>query len=331
MADDFAYMSALELRRLIRTKQVSPVAIVEDALARVEASQPILNPFVTVTADLALEAAHKAEKAVMAGDGDGLLTGLPLSVKDLTAVKGVRFTSGSRTLANFIAPLDSPASERVKAHGAAIVGKTTTTEFGCKASSDSPLTGITRNPWNLRTRPRAAPPPAPARASPPESRRSRSGPTAAARSGFRPRSAACSGSRRSSAGSRSFRPPQPRRSPMSARWRARCATPRSCSPPSPASIRATRRASRPTCPTTSAPASDRPRACGSPGARRSATRGRPRRCARSPAKPRACSRNWAARSSWSRRCSTTRSSFGSPSSMPASAPGSRGRSPSSAT
>ncbi len=149
MADDFAYMTALELRRLIRTKQASPVAIVESALERVEASQPVLNPFVTVTADLAMEAARQAEKAVMAGEGGGLLTGLPLSIKDLTAVKGVRFTSGSRTLADFIAPIDSPASERVKAHGAAIVGKTTTTEFGCKASSDSPLTGITRNPWNL--------------------------------------------------------------------------------------------------------------------------------------------------------------------------------------
>jgi Asp-tRNA(Asn)/Glu-tRNA(Gln) amidotransferase A subunit family amidase len=142
-------MTARDLARLIRTKQVSPVEVVESALRRAEASQPVLNPFVTMTADLALDAARKAEKAVMAGEGDGLLTGLPLSIKDLTAVKGVRFTSGSRTLRDFIAPFDSPASERVKAHGAAIIGKTTTTEFGCKASSDSPLTGLTRNPWGL--------------------------------------------------------------------------------------------------------------------------------------------------------------------------------------
>jgi aspartyl-tRNA(Asn)/glutamyl-tRNA(Gln) amidotransferase subunit A len=148
MSDDFAYMSALDLRRLIQTKQASPVAIVESALQRLEAMQTVLNPFVTVTAELAMDAARAAEKAVMSGEDKGLLTGLPLSIKDLTAVKGVRFTSGSRTLANFIAPVDSPASERVKAHGAAILGKTTTTEFGCKGSSDSPLTGITRNPWN---------------------------------------------------------------------------------------------------------------------------------------------------------------------------------------
>jgi Asp-tRNA(Asn)/Glu-tRNA(Gln) amidotransferase A subunit family amidase len=149
MSDDFTYMTALDMRRLIRTRQVSPVEIASSTLRRIEASQPTLNAFVTITPDLAMAAARAAEKAVMAGDDTGLLTGLPLSIKDLTAVKGVRFTSGSRTLANFIAPADSPASERVKAHGAAIVGKTTTTEFGCKASSNSPLTGETRNPWNL--------------------------------------------------------------------------------------------------------------------------------------------------------------------------------------
>jgi len=147
--DDLAYMSALDLRRLIRTKQVSPVEIVEGALQRVEDLQPMLNPFVTITTDLALEAANRAEQRVMLGEDDGLLTGIPLSIKDLTAVKDVRFTSGSRAFVDFVAPVDAPVSERVKAHGGAIIGKTTTTEFGCKASSDSPLTGVTRNPWNL--------------------------------------------------------------------------------------------------------------------------------------------------------------------------------------
>ncbi|MEX2126871.1 MAG: amidase family protein [Xanthobacteraceae bacterium] len=149
MPDDFDFMTAMEMRRLIEARQVSPVEIVESTLRRVEASQASLNAFVTITPELAMEAARRAETAVMSGEDTGLLTGLPLSIKDLTAVKGVRFTSGSRTLADFIAPVDSPASERVKTQGAAIVGKTTTTEFGCKGSSDSPLTGETRNPWNL--------------------------------------------------------------------------------------------------------------------------------------------------------------------------------------
>ena len=149
VTNDFSFMSAMEMRRLIREKQASPVEIIESTLRHVEASQPSLNAFVTITPELAIEAARKAEKAVMSDEKAGLLTGLPLSIKDLTAVKGVRFTSGSRTLANFIAPVDSPASERVKAHGAAIIGKTTTTEFGCKGSSNSPLTGETCNPWDL--------------------------------------------------------------------------------------------------------------------------------------------------------------------------------------
>ena len=150
MSDDFAYMTALELRRLIRTKQASPVAIVESALRRARGAAAGAQP---------VRHRHRRSRAgrrpPRRARGDGgrgrrhCSTGLPLSIKDLTAVKGVRFTSGSRTLADFIAPLDAPASERVKAHGAAILGKTTTTEFGCKASSDSPLTGITRNPWNL--------------------------------------------------------------------------------------------------------------------------------------------------------------------------------------
>jgi aspartyl-tRNA(Asn)/glutamyl-tRNA(Gln) amidotransferase subunit A len=149
MPNEFSFMTAIETLDLMRTKQVSPVEIVDSALRRAEASQSTLNAFVTLTSDLAMEAAHKAEKAILAGEDQGLLTGLPLSIKDLTAVKGVRFTSGSRTLANFVAPVDSPASERVKAHGAAIIGKTTTTEFGCKGSSNSPLSGDTRNPWDL--------------------------------------------------------------------------------------------------------------------------------------------------------------------------------------
>lgn len=149
MPSDFTFMSATEMRELILARQVSPVEIVKATLEATEASQSTLNAFVTITPELALEAAREAEQAVMSGNAQGLLTGIPISIKDLTAVKGVRFTSGSRTLADYIATSDSPASERVKAHGGAIIGKTTTTEFGCKGSSNCPLTGSTRNPWNI--------------------------------------------------------------------------------------------------------------------------------------------------------------------------------------
>jgi aspartyl-tRNA(Asn)/glutamyl-tRNA(Gln) amidotransferase subunit A len=78
MPNEFAFMPALELRRRIAAKEVSPVAVIESTLRHIEAMQPILNPFVTFTGDLALKASREAERKIMAGTHDGLLTGLPL-------------------------------------------------------------------------------------------------------------------------------------------------------------------------------------------------------------------------------------------------------------
>ena len=80
MPNEFSFMTAIETLDLMRTKQVSPVEIVDSALRRAEASQSTLNAFVTLTSDLAMEAARKAEKAILAGEDQGLLTGLPLAV-----------------------------------------------------------------------------------------------------------------------------------------------------------------------------------------------------------------------------------------------------------
>jgi len=81
MAAEFSHMSAVDLLRLMRTKQVSPVAVVESALRHAEAVQPTLNTFVTITPDLALKAARRAEQAIMAGKDGGILCGLPVSIK----------------------------------------------------------------------------------------------------------------------------------------------------------------------------------------------------------------------------------------------------------
>jgi aspartyl-tRNA(Asn)/glutamyl-tRNA(Gln) amidotransferase subunit A len=96
----------------------------------------------------ALAAARAAEDAVMRGEPLGPLHGVPFSAKDLVAVGGVPFCFGSRTMADNVAAADAPAVERMKRAGAILIGKTTTSEFGCKAVGDCPLTGITRNPWN---------------------------------------------------------------------------------------------------------------------------------------------------------------------------------------
>jgi Asp-tRNA(Asn)/Glu-tRNA(Gln) amidotransferase A subunit family amidase len=151
MPDDFK--TAVELTRAIRNGKVSALEVVEASLSRAQAQQPTLNSFVTLSPELALEQARAADAARAAGKPLGALHGLPISVKDLIAVKGLPFTSGSRAMAHHIAGVSAPSVERIIAAGACVIGKTTTSEFGCKAVGDSPLTGITRNPWNLSKTP----------------------------------------------------------------------------------------------------------------------------------------------------------------------------------
>lgn len=141
--------SALELTKAIAKKEISPVELMKETLDRADSLELKLNCFATYTPELAMSQAKIAESAVMKNLPLGLLHGLPLSVKDLISVKDVRFSSGSRALANNIGQYDAPAVERIFKAGACLIGKTTTSEFGCKAVGDSPLTGVTHNPWNL--------------------------------------------------------------------------------------------------------------------------------------------------------------------------------------
>lgn len=148
MAHEFDYMSAAEMRLRVARKDISPVALTERALARADETQSSLNAFFELMPESAMAAARTAEDAVVSGESLGALHGIPLSVKDLIAVGGARFSFGSRTMADNIAAEDAPAVERARKAGAVVIGKTTTSEFGCKPVGDSPLTGITRNPWN---------------------------------------------------------------------------------------------------------------------------------------------------------------------------------------
>ena len=147
-SDDLSSMTARELARQVSRRAVSPVEATRRALDRAGAAQGSLNAFTVLFADQALAAAREAEAAVMRGDPLGPLHGVPISVKDLIAVAGAPFTFGSRTMAHNIATDDAPAVTRARAAGAIVIGKTTTSEFGCKAVGDSPLNGITRNPWD---------------------------------------------------------------------------------------------------------------------------------------------------------------------------------------
>jgi aspartyl-tRNA(Asn)/glutamyl-tRNA(Gln) amidotransferase subunit A len=150
---DLCYMPATDLAAAIRTKQVSPVEVVDTILARIEQLNPRLNAFCLVTADAARQAAQAAEQAMMRGEALGPLHGVPVSIKDLVLTKGVRTMRGSKLYERDVPSEDAPVVERLKAAGAIILGKTTTPEFGFKGVTDSPVTGITRNPWHLERTP----------------------------------------------------------------------------------------------------------------------------------------------------------------------------------
>lgn len=120
-----------------------------ETLSRMEALETTLNAFVTPMPEQAMQDARSADKLLAEGGELGPLHGVPISVKDLINVRGVRTTFGSRTMVDNVAEADAPSVERARAAGACIVGKTTTTEFGCKAGGgDSPLSGVTRNAWD---------------------------------------------------------------------------------------------------------------------------------------------------------------------------------------
>jgi aspartyl-tRNA(Asn)/glutamyl-tRNA(Gln) amidotransferase subunit A len=149
LADDLIQRTATELVAAVRTRAVSAQAVVSAFLDRTDRLEPQLNTYVTRTDELALEAAAAVDHAIADGRDPGPLAGLPVSVKDLIAVGGVRQTFGSRLFEHNVAAADAPAVARLRAAGACITGKTTTSELGGKAVGDAPLTGYTRNPWNL--------------------------------------------------------------------------------------------------------------------------------------------------------------------------------------
>lgn len=144
--EDLCFTPAVELLRDMRGGSLSSVELTTAVLARVEQLEPRLNCFVTLMADEALAAAHVADKARAAGDDQPLL-GVPVTIKDLQSMAGVPLRSGSHITRDVVPDRDAPFVERLKAAGAVILGKTTTPEFGWKGVSQSPLTGITSNPW----------------------------------------------------------------------------------------------------------------------------------------------------------------------------------------
>lgn len=147
MTDELAYTPATALATLIRAREVSPVELARAVLERIEDVEPRVNAFAQVTPELALTAARAAEDALAKGQEVSPLHGVPVTIKDLFDIEGVPTESGSLARQGHLATADSPVTARLRATGAVIIGKTTTSEFGWTGVSRSPLTGITHNPW----------------------------------------------------------------------------------------------------------------------------------------------------------------------------------------
>lgn len=148
--DEIAFLPATELLRLYRSRELSPVEATEAALHQIEQHNPRVNAYCFVDAEGALSQARESEERYKRGGPRGRLEGVPTSVKDVFLTRGWPTLRGSRT----ISPdqpwdEDAPVVARLREHGAVLLGKTTTPELGWKGVTDSPLTGVTVNPWDL--------------------------------------------------------------------------------------------------------------------------------------------------------------------------------------
>lgn len=141
-------LSAVDLRRLIGAKRVSPVELLEASIERIEALNPAINAVTATAYDRARQEAKAAEVAVMRGDPLGVLHGLPTGVKDLEDTQGLLSTYGSPLYRDNVPQKDGAMVARIRAQGAIVVAKTNTPEFGAGANSRNPVWGATGNPFD---------------------------------------------------------------------------------------------------------------------------------------------------------------------------------------
>jgi aspartyl-tRNA(Asn)/glutamyl-tRNA(Gln) amidotransferase subunit A len=152
--DELCALSASELLALYRKRKLSPVEVTKAVYERIEDLNPVLNAFCLLDRKQAMTSANQSQQRWLKGKPLGQLDGVPVSIKDLLLTKGWPTLRGSKTV-DPKGPWndDAPCTARLREHGAVILGKTTTPEFGWKGVTDSPLTGITRNPWNPKLTP----------------------------------------------------------------------------------------------------------------------------------------------------------------------------------
>ncbi|WP_234046952.1 amidase [Streptomyces adelaidensis] len=143
-------LSAVRLVEGYRGGEFSPVEVTRAALERAERVQPVVNAFVRIDAESALAQARESEGRWRRGEPAGAVDGVPVTVKDILLMRGGPTLKGSRTISvEGSWEEDAPSVARLREQGAVFLGKTTTPEFGWKGVTDSPLSGVTRNPYDL--------------------------------------------------------------------------------------------------------------------------------------------------------------------------------------
>ena len=147
-ARELHYLSIAEASRLIASKQLSPVELVAAHIERIEETDARLNSFITLLADEAAQAARDAERAIQAGNHVGPLHGIPIGLKDLFYTKGVRTTSGTKVMGDFVPDFDAAVTENFREAGAILMGKLQMHELAFGPSSENPHHGPAHNPWD---------------------------------------------------------------------------------------------------------------------------------------------------------------------------------------
>ena len=141
-------MTALELGRKIKDKEVTAVEAAKASLAQIRKVEGTVHAYVTVDEEGALLRAKQAQEKIEAGELAGPLAGVPVAVKDNICTKGMRTTCSSRMLENFVPTYSADAAERLTDAGAVILGKTNMDEFAMGSTTETSAFGVTRNPWN---------------------------------------------------------------------------------------------------------------------------------------------------------------------------------------
>ncbi|MHB8525444.1 MAG: amidase [Candidatus Acidiferrales bacterium] len=150
MARELCYLTIAEAGTLLRMRKISPVELTQAALERIDALNPRLNAFITVTAERALREARAAERDISRRKYRGALHGIPITLKDNICTEGVKTTAGSRILKNFIPQADADVARKLSRAGAILLGKTNLHEFAYGITTENPHYGPARNPWNLQ-------------------------------------------------------------------------------------------------------------------------------------------------------------------------------------